>query len=262
VQKLKRVRCAIARRRYRGIAEGAENFCDCHHGMKEAPPRAGSPACRVTDTPAGAVGQPVDILQKKIEPRSAAGGMHARQDGRAVDENGWHLRASNELFWGSGSRCRFERGGATSRFRTARPSTRLEAAVREVQAAAWLLAAERTVLGQLVEGVILTTKYRLRQPVGGETHGTAQLHVPRRICRNPITSSKRTARRSRHIELPLARAVRGDTVKDARWRSETDGTEILLLPDQCCSNPLSSDRAVLTLRDTGSVESTECALVA
>ena len=104
---------------------------------------------------------------------------------------------------------------------------------RELAAEARRLAAERdAILGQLVEGVIITDpagRITFVNEAARQLHGVAELGVP--VERYSATYHLLTldGRPYPPEELPLARAVRhGETVRDARWRiRRPDGSQLV-----------------------------------
>ncbi|MFG5117744.1 ATP-binding protein [Methylorubrum sp. POS3] len=122
------------------------------------------------------------------------------------------------------------------------------------------------ILGQLAEGVIVT------DAAGGITfvneaaaaiHGIARLDVEPEHYSDTYHLFTEDGRPHPPLELPLARAVAGEEVADARWRiHRPDGSRVLAIGT---ARPLrNGDRrqvgAVLTLRDDTARESAERAL--
>jgi PAS domain S-box-containing protein len=213
--------------RYRGIVEGAENFAIVTLDQVGTITSWNTGAEHIVGfRPHEAIGRPSAIF---FTPEDRAAGIpeeemkRAREDGRALDER-WHLRANGERFWGSGLTMPLGDHGYLKIFRDSTGEHESEAAVKEAQAAAETLAAERTAtLGQLVEGVILTDaegRITFVNQSAQELHGTSQLHVPPERHAATYRLFTEDGRPHPSHELPLARAVAGETVKDAVGGSE------------------------------------------
>lgn len=125
---------------------------------------------------------------------------------------------------------------------------------------------QAAILGQLAEGVIVTDeggRITLVNDAAATLHGVARLDVEPDAY--SATYHLYTEEGTPYIphELPLARAVRGETVRDARWRvRRPDGSEILAIGT---AQPLrgSDGRqigALLTMRDDTAREAAEHAL--
>jgi PAS domain S-box-containing protein len=129
-------------------------------------------------------------------------------------------------------------------------------ALQEAQEAAERLAAERTaILGQLFEGVIVTDR---EGRITFLNRAAAALHRTERLGIGPDGYSDayglftEDGRPYPADELPLARAVKGEVVENARWRiRRPDGSEVLAMGSArpvyaADGSPLG---AVLTLRN-------------
>jgi PAS domain S-box-containing protein len=129
------------------------------------------------------------------------------------------------------------------------------------------LAAERTaILSQLAEGVIVTGadgRIAYVNEAAVRLHGVERLDVPPEAYAESYSLFTEDGRPHPAEELPLARAVRGETVSEVRWRiRRPDGSEVLAIGG---ARPLldpSGDQigAILTLRDDTRRAETEGAL--
>lgn len=125
---------------------------------------------------------------------------------------------------------------------------------------------QAAILGQLAEGVIVTDeggRITLVNEAAATLHGVARLDV------EPDAYSETyhlyTEEGAPYIpqDLPLARAVRGETVRDARWRvRRPDGSEILAVGTAQPLRGVDGRRigALLTMRDETAREAAEHAL--
>lgn len=136
-----------------------------------------------------------------------------------------------------------------------------EARYREVQDAA-----HDAILAQLAEGVIVTDasgRITLVNEAAAMIHGVGRLDVAPDAYSDTYHLFTDAGEPYPPMDLPLARAVRGETVRDARWRvRRPDGSEILAIGD---ARPLlgrdgGQIGAVLTLRDDTAREGSERAL--
>jgi PAS domain S-box-containing protein len=131
-----------------------------------------------------------------------------------------------------------------------------EAALRQARADAELASTERTaILSQLAEGVIVADaagRITFVNDAAGRLHGMVKLHVGPQDYTDAYQLLTEDGRPYPSEELPLARAVRGETVRDAKWRiRRPDGTEVLALGTaQPLIGPSGEQTgAVLTARD-------------
>jgi PAS domain S-box-containing protein len=141
---------------------------------------------------------------------------------------------------------------------------RAERALRDAQAEAAALAAERSaILSQLAESVIVTDaagRISFVNEAAARLHGVVQLDVEPDDYSATYHLLTEDGRPYPTERLPLARAVRGETVSDARWRiRRPDGTEVLAIGS---ARPLvDADNvqvgAVLTARDDTEREGAE-----
>jgi len=133
---------------------------------------------------------------------------------------------------------------------------RAKASIADARAAAEALAAERSaILGQLVEGVIVADadgRIIFVNDAATALHGVRELGVePDRYSDTYHLLTEAGTPYPPH-DLPLARAVRGETVIDARWRiRRPDGGEVLAIGSARPIERPDGTRAgaVLTLRD-------------
>ncbi len=185
----------------------------------------------------------------------------AAQVGRAEDER-WHLRRNGTQFWSSGLMMRLEdevagtHTGFLKILRDRTPQHEANEAARESGARLETLARERNAtLGQLAEGVIVTDpsgRIVFVNRAAVELHGVERLDVVPEDYASTYHLFTETGEPYPPLDLPLARAVRGETVVDARWRIlRPDATEVLAIGS---ARPLHDDNglqtgAVLTIRD-------------
>ncbi|MCJ2103832.1 PAS domain S-box protein, partial [Methylobacterium sp. E-041] len=127
-------------------------------------------------------------------------------------------------------------------------------------------ATQAIILNQLAEGVIVTDAVGRISMVNGAAaaiHGVARLDVEPDAYSDTYRLFTEDGRPYPPLELPLARAVRGETVREARWRIvRPDGVEVLAIGN---AQPLRGADgqqigAVLTLRDETARETAERAL--
>ncbi len=109
-----------------------------------------------------------------------------------------------------------------------------EQALREAKANADALAAEReATLSQLAEAVILADsegQIVFVNEAAARLHGTARLQVGPEDYSASYSLLTEDRRPYPSTDLPLARAVRGESVSEARWRiRRPDGSEVLAL---------------------------------
>jgi PAS domain S-box-containing protein len=123
------------------------------------------------------------------------------------------------------------------------------------EAALTALATEReTILSQLAEGVVVTDaagRITFVNDAAERLHGVARLGVEPDAYAKTYSLFTEDGRPYPSEALPLARAVQGETVLEARWRiRRPDGSEVLAIGS---ARPLRSAQgllgAVLTLRD-------------
>ncbi len=119
------------------------------------------------------------------------------------------------------------------------------------------------ILGQLAEGVIVTDgagSISFVNEAAAAIHGVLRLDVEPDAYSDTYHLYTEDGRLYPPLDLPLARAVRGETVRDARWRIlRPDGTEVLAIGS---AQPLRDGAgaqvgAVLTLRDDTRREAAE-----
>ena len=142
------------------------------------------------------------------------------------------------------------------RTRTAVERRRAERELRESEATARELAAQQAAtLGQLAEGVIVTDatgRITLINDAAVRLHGASRLDVPPEAYSATYSLLTEDGRPYPSLDLPLARAVRGETVLEARWRiRRPDGSEVLAVGN---ARPVLDGTgrrigAVLTIRD-------------
>ena len=128
-------------------------------------------------------------------------------------------------------------------------------------------AAEReTILSQLSEGVIVTDEQgsiTFVNEAAEALHGVKMLGVPPEEYAERYSLLTLDGQPYPSTELPLARAVRGETVEDARWRvRRPDGSEVLAIGS---ARPIRTENgeeqgAVLTVRDDTERRAAEQAL--
>lgn len=185
----------------------------------------------------------------------------AAQTGRAEDER-WHLRKDASRFWSSGLMMRLEDEASREQIgflkilRDRTPQHEANETARASAARIEALAIERSAtLGQLSEGVIVTDpqgRIVFVNHAAFELHGVDQLDVAPEDYASSYHLFTETGEPYPPLELPLARAVRGEYVVDARWRiRRPDGSEVLAIGS---ARPLHDDvgvqtGAVLTIRD-------------
>jgi len=212
-------------------------------------------------------GETIDQIftpEDRVEGRSCLEMRRALEAGRANDER-WHVRRDGSRFWASGEMMplRAKDGAHLGFLKILRDRTaEHEAAIRatataaNARAAAEALAAERSaILGQLTEGVIVADadgRISFVNDAATGLHGVRELGVaPDRYSEAYHLLTESGAPYPPH-DLPLARAVRGETVIDARWRiRRPDGSEVLAIGSARPIERLGGTRtgAVLTLRD-------------
>ena len=126
--------------------------------------------------------------------------------------------------------------------------------------------AHAAILGQLAEGVIVTDasgRITFVNDAAASIHGVARLDVEPDAYSDTYHLYTEDGRPYAPRQLPLARAVRGETIRDARWRIlRPDGSEVLAIGS---TQPLRSADgrqigAVLTLRDDTAREAAERSL--
>ena len=122
---------------------------------------------------------------------------------------------------------------------------------------------QAAILGQLAEGVIVTDgdgRITFVNDAAAAIHGVARLDVEPDAYSDTYHLFTEDGRPYIPLDLPLARAVRGETVRDSRWRiRRPDGAEVVAIGS---ARPLreSDGRrigAVLTLRDDTAREAAE-----
>ena len=133
---------------------------------------------------------------------------------------------------------------------------RAEGRLRKNEAEARNIAAHQAAtLGQLAEGVIVTDaagRITLVNEAATRLHGVSRLGVTPDAYSRPYGLLTEHGRPYPSLDLPLARAVRGETVLEARWRiRRPDGSEVLAVGN---ASPVLDDAgrqvgAVLTVRD-------------
>jgi PAS domain S-box-containing protein len=142
------------------------------------------------------------------------------------------------------------------RTRVAVERRRAEQALRQSEAEARKLAAQQAAtLGQLAEGVIVADaagRITLVNDAAARLHGVRRLEVAPDDYSAAYSLLTEDGRPYPPLDLPLARAVRGETVLEARWRiRRPDGSEVLAVGN---ARPVldAAGRqvgAVLTIRD-------------
>ncbi|MCC0809020.1 PAS domain S-box protein [Methylobacterium sp. W2] len=143
----------------------------------------------------------------------------------------------------------------------ARYRTLVEAQLHEAQARADFTAAtSAAILAQLAEGVIVTDaagRITLVNAAAAAIHGVARLDIEPDSYSDTYHLFTEDGLPHPPRDLPLARAVRGETVCDARWRIvRPDGSEVVAVGS---AQPLRGPHqeqigAVLTLRDNTAKE--------
>ncbi|MDP4022769.1 PAS domain S-box protein [Methylobacterium sp. NEAU 140] len=156
---------------------------------------------------------------------------------------------------------------AEARSGAARDRALVEARLQEAQARAdFTTATSAAILAQLAEGVIVTDaagRITLVNTAAAAIHGVSRLDVEPDAYSDTYRLFTEDGRHHPPQDLPLARAVRGETVRDARWRiRRPDGTEVLAIGS---AQPLlgpdgAQIGAVLTLRDDTAREAAERSL--
>jgi PAS domain S-box-containing protein len=256
--------------RYREIVEGAHAFAIVTVDADGHITSWNSGAEQVVglDT-AQAIGSSVDFLfteedQAAGVPRQEM--QRARQEGKALDER-WHRKSDGTRFWGSGLTMALGSGGFLKIFRDATFEHQARAELEAARASAQAQAAERTAtLGQLIEGVIVADKdgrITFVNDAAKSLHGVAELGVEPANYAATYHLFREDGTPFPSSELPLARAVGGEVVQEARWRiRRPDGTEILAIgsarPIVGADNVQTG--AVLTLRDDTHRRASERAL--
>jgi PAS domain S-box-containing protein len=142
-----------------------------------------------------------------------------------------------------------------------------DAALRDSELRILDLAAQQTAtLSQLAEGVVVTDvagRITLVNDAAARIHGVARLDVAPDDYTQTYSLLTEDGRPYPSLDLPLARAVRGETVMDARWRiRRPDGDEVLAVGN---ARPVRDSEgrqigAVLTLRDDTARVAAESAL--
>lgn len=143
----------------------------------------------------------------------------------------------------------------------------IEAQLQEARERAdFTTATSAAILAQLAEGVIVTDaagRITLVNKAAAEIHGVARLDVEPDAYSDTYHLYTEDGRPYPPRDLPLARAVAGEMVRDARWRvRRPDGTEVLATGSAL---PLVSQDgaqigAVLTVRDDTARDAAESAL--
>ncbi len=216
---------------------------------------------------AEAIGQPASIV---FTPEDRESGVDLRElaiaarEGCANDER-WHLRRDGSRVFMNGSvhALHDAAGGEQGFLKVARDET----ARRDSEARARELAAQQAAtLSQLAEGVIVTDRegrITLVNEAAARIHGVDRLDVAPEDYGETYSLLTEAGRPYRSLDLPLARAVRGDTVIDARWRiRRADGEDVLAVGN---ARPVRDETgrqigAVLTLRDDTARVAAEAAL--
>ncbi|SFM87674.1 PAS domain S-box protein [Methylobacterium pseudosasicola] len=142
-----------------------------------------------------------------------------------------------------------------------------EAQLQEARALAdFTTATSAAILAQLAEGVIVTDaagRITLVNKAAADIHGVARLDVEPDAYSDTYHLFTEDGRPHPPCDLPLARAVGGQIVRDARWRvRRTDGTEVVAIGN---AQPLlghdgAQIGAVLTVRDDTARDAAEMAL--
>ncbi|SFH92402.1 PAS domain S-box protein [Methylobacterium brachiatum] len=142
-----------------------------------------------------------------------------------------------------------------------------EAQLQEARARAdFTTATSAAILAQLAEGVIVTDaagRITLVNKAAAEIHGVARLDIEPDAYSDTYHLFTEDGRPHPPRDLPLARAVAGQIVRDARWRvRRTDGTEVVAIGN---AQPLLGQDgaqigAVLTVRDDTARDAAETAL--
>ena len=127
-------------------------------------------------------------------------------------------------------------------------------------------ATHATILNQLAEGVIVTGadgRITLVNGAAAAIHGVARLDVEPDKYSETYHLYTEDGRPYAPLELPLARAVRGQTVRDERWRIlRPDGKEVLAIGSAQPLRDASGAQigAVLTVRDDTARDAAERSL--
>ncbi len=198
--------------------------------------------------------------------------QRAAQFGRAEDER-WHLRQDGTRFWASGLMMRLEDDltrqqlGFVKILRDQTLRHDADEAARASAARVEAVASEHSAtLGQLAEGVIVTDpsgRIVFVNRAAVELHGVDRLDVGPDEYASTYHLFTEAGEPYPPFDLPLARAVRGETVVDARWRiRRPDGSEVLAIGS---ARPLRNNEgvqsgAVLTVRDDTARHQAEHAL--
>ncbi|MCJ2012277.1 PAS domain S-box protein [Methylobacterium sp. J-076] len=142
-----------------------------------------------------------------------------------------------------------------------------EERLRAMQAQAdFSTAASAAILAQLAEGVIVTDaagRITLVNTAAAGIHGVSRLDVEPDAYSDTYHLFTEEGKPYPPRDLPLAKAVRGETVRDARWRiRRPDGTEVVAIGN---AQPLRGGEggqigAVLTVRDDTARDAAEGAL--
>ena len=146
----------------------------------------------------------------------------------------------------------------------AEPDSPHEALASSVEISAALTQA--AILGQLAEGVIVTDvagRITLVNEAAAKMHGVARLDVEPSAYSRTYSLYTEAGEPYPPHELPLARAVRGEVVREARWLiRRPDDTEVLAVGDAQPLREASGDQfgAVLTFRDDTRRDAAERAL--
>lgn len=224
-------------------------------------------------TAAEAVGQHVELfftLEDRRAQRPQTEMALAHAEGFASDER-WHLRKDGSRFWASGELqpIRNASGDLGGYLKIVRDRTDKLLMSREAEEAgierATAAAFQTAVLDQLGEGVIVTDQAGKIQFVNGAAsrlHGVAKLDVAPDQYADTYHLLTEDGEPYPSGDLPLARAVHGETVTDARWRiRRPDGTEVVAIGN---AKPVivgdSQVGAVLTVRDDTDRRAAEAAL--
>ncbi len=196
----------------------------------------------------------------------------AAERGRVEDER-WHIRKDGSRLWAPALLIPFndpvtnEHVGYLKVLRDRTAQHEANEAARIAGTKAEALAIERSAtLNQLAEGVIITDasgRITFVNRAAAELHGVDRLDVAPEDYAATYRLFTERGDPYPPLELPLARAVRGETVVDARWRiRRADGTEMLAVGS---ARPvLGADGvqtgAVLTLRDDTARHEAQAAL--